>query len=306
MKRAGVCTSASAFRSVARPSAISRTLPRAGTRPCCTPSRKKCHPAYYWGTDGRNRCRVARGRARRDKCARGASVGRSAARPRAAGRRCIPTRARSSTTAAAWRPAASRNPPSGPSARSWAWSPRSRQETDYVSSGTNPHLTVPEHVGVEQYDKERWACRRQVCRELAGGTPTQAFRESSVVDSPRKMTAHVASRGGRNTDLPCRRLTEGSDCISDWDAVAELFRPRGLRDRSYRKNFDEPGGFFVGRLRDLAHRDSGAARRPRTARAAELRARHATTFSISRARSPPPARPASRICGRGPTRRAAT
>jgi N-acetylmuramic acid 6-phosphate etherase len=119
--------------------------------------------------------------------------------------------------------------------------------TDYVF-WDEPHWTVPAHVGVD--DTERWACCCDVCRELAGGTPTQEFREASLVDFLREMTAHVAARDGKNTVclLP---LTDGSHGIKDWDAVAELPGLDVFATDPYWKNFDEPAGSFVGRFATL-------------------------------------------------------
>jgi N-acetylmuramic acid 6-phosphate etherase len=118
--------------------------------------------------------------------------------------------------------------------------------TDYVF-WDEPHWTVPEHVGVEP---ERWACWCDVCRELAGGDPTPAFREASLVDFLGEMVAHVASRGGRNTVclLP---LTEGPHGIGDWDAVASLPGLSVLATDPYWKNFDETAESFVGRFARL-------------------------------------------------------
>jgi len=119
--------------------------------------------------------------------------------------------------------------------------------TDYVF-WDEPHWTVPEHVGVD--DKARWACCCEVCRQRAGGTPTQAFREASLVDFLREMTAHVASRGGKNT-ICLLPLTEGSHGISDWDAVAALPGLDVFATDPYWKNFDEPADSFVGRFATL-------------------------------------------------------
>jgi N-acetylmuramic acid 6-phosphate etherase len=116
--------------------------------------------------------------------------------------------------------------------------------TDYVF-WDEPHWTVPEHVGID--DPERWACCCEVCRELAGGTPTQAFREASLVDFLREMTAHVAAGGGKNT-ICLLPLTEGSHGISDWDAVAALPGLDVFATDPYWKNFDEPADDFVGRF----------------------------------------------------------
>jgi N-acetylmuramic acid 6-phosphate etherase len=119
--------------------------------------------------------------------------------------------------------------------------------TDYVF-WDEPHWTVPEHVGID--DPERWACCCEVCRELAGGTPTQAFREASLVDFLREMTAHVAAGGGKNT-ICLLPVTEGSHGISDWDAVAALPGLDVFATDPYWKNFDEPADAFVGRFARL-------------------------------------------------------
>jgi N-acetylmuramic acid 6-phosphate etherase len=119
--------------------------------------------------------------------------------------------------------------------------------TDYVF-WDEPHWTVPEHVGID--DPERWACCCDVCRELAGGKPSQAFRESSLVDFLREMTAHVAVRGGKNT-ICLLPLTEGSHGIADWDAVAALPGLDVFATDPYWKNFDEPADSFVGRFATL-------------------------------------------------------
>jgi N-acetylmuramic acid 6-phosphate etherase len=119
--------------------------------------------------------------------------------------------------------------------------------TDYVF-WDEPHWTVPEHVGVD--DKDRWACCCDVCRELAGGDVTQAFREASLVDFLREMTEHVAGRGGKNT-ICLLPLTEGSHGIKDWDAVAALPGLNVFATDPYWKNFDEEPGAFVGRFAKL-------------------------------------------------------
>ncbi len=119
--------------------------------------------------------------------------------------------------------------------------------TDYVF-WDEPHWTVPEHVGID--DAERWACTCDLCRELAGGEVTQAFREASLVDFLREMTAHVASKGGKNT-ICLLPLTEGSHGIKDWDAVAGLPGLDVFATDPYWKNFDEEPGAFVGRFAKL-------------------------------------------------------
>jgi N-acetylmuramic acid 6-phosphate etherase len=119
--------------------------------------------------------------------------------------------------------------------------------TDYVF-WDEPHWTVPAHVGID--DPERWACCCDVCRELAGGEVTQEFREASLVDFLREMTAHVAARGGKNT-ICLLPLTEGSHGIKDWDAVAALPGLNVFATDPYWKNFDEEPGAFVGRFAQL-------------------------------------------------------
>jgi len=119
--------------------------------------------------------------------------------------------------------------------------------TDYVF-WDEPHWTVPAHVGID--DPERWACCCDACRKLAGGKPTQAFRESSLVNFLREVTAHVAARGGKNT-ICLLPLTEGSHGIRDWDAVAALPGLDVFATDPYWKNFDEAAGSFVGRFATL-------------------------------------------------------
>jgi N-acetylmuramic acid 6-phosphate etherase len=119
--------------------------------------------------------------------------------------------------------------------------------TDYVF-WDEPHWTVPAHVGID--DPGRWACCCDVCRELAGGEVTQQFREASLVDFLREMTAHVAARGGKNT-ICLLPLTEGSHGIKDWDAVAALPGLDVFATDPYWKNFDEEPGAFVGRFAQL-------------------------------------------------------
>src|SRR5256885_1057330 len=89
-----------------------------------------------------------------------------------------------------------------------------------------PHWTVPEHVGMD--DPKRWACVCQICAELSGLDLSQGltpeveqFRERSIVDFLGEVTAHVASRGGKNT-ICLLPLTEGPHGVGDWDAVAAL------------------------------------------------------------------------------------
>src|ERR671935_1906066 len=117
-----------------------------------------------------------------------------------------------------------------------------------------PHWAQPVHVGVD--DPERWACTCDVCREKFGGpmdalTPeVQAFREASLVDFLREMTAHVEVRGGRSTVclLP---LVEGPHGIGDWDAVASLPGLTTLATDPYWKSFGEPAVPFVARFARL-------------------------------------------------------
>ena len=126
--------------------------------------------------------------------------------------------------------------------------------TDYVF-WDEPHWTVPEHVGVD--DPKRWACVCQICAELSGLdlsrglTPeVQQFREGSLVDFLGEVTAHVSSRGGKNT-ICLLPLTEGPHGVSDWDSIASLPDLSVLATDPYWKNFDEPAGSFVGRFAQL-------------------------------------------------------
>jgi len=119
--------------------------------------------------------------------------------------------------------------------------------TDYVF-WDEPHWTVPAHVGVD--DPERWACCCDLCRELAGGMPTQEFREASLVDFLGDMCAHDAAHSGKNT-ICLLPLTEGSHGIKDWNSVAALPGLEVFATDPYWKNFDEPAGSFVGRFATL-------------------------------------------------------
>jgi N-acetylmuramic acid 6-phosphate etherase len=127
--------------------------------------------------------------------------------------------------------------------------------TDYVF-WDEPHWTVPAHVGID--DPRRWACCCEICSELAGGIPTQEFREASLVDFLREMTAHVASRGSKNT-ICLLPLTEGSHGIKDWASVASLPGLSVLATDPYWKNFEEPAGPFVGRFARLLADTAGRA-----------------------------------------------
>ena len=125
--------------------------------------------------------------------------------------------------------------------------------TDYVF-WDEPHWAVPEHVGAEP---ERWACCCDFCRGLsdldlsACLTPeVRAFRERSVVDFLREMTAHVANRGGKNT-ICLLPLTQGPHGVSDWDAVAALPGLDVFATDPYWKNFGESAESFVGRFARL-------------------------------------------------------
>ena len=118
-----------------------------------------------------------------------------------------------------------------------------------------PHWVVPEHVGVD--DVTRWSCRCDVCRELFGrdfpaalDDEVLAFREASLVDFLGELTAHVRSRGGRNTVclLPA---VEGAHGVQDWDAVASLPGVDVFATDPYWKSFDEEAGPFVRRFAKL-------------------------------------------------------
>jgi N-acetylmuramic acid 6-phosphate etherase len=136
--------------------------------------------------------------------------------------------------------------------RSWA-DAALEAGTDYVF-WDEPHWAVPEHLGA---DRGRWACHCDACRERFGGdlpkelTPeVLAFREASLVDFLREMSAHVAERRGRST-ICLLPLTEGSHGVADWDAVASLPGVAVLATDPYWKNFDESAEDFVGRFARL-------------------------------------------------------
>ena len=118
-----------------------------------------------------------------------------------------------------------------------------------------PHWVVPEHVGVE--DATRWSCRCDVCRERFGRDfPAElddevlAFREESLVDFLGELTAHVRSRGGRNT-ICLLPAVEGAHGVRDWDAVASLPGVDVFATDPYWKSFDEEAGPFVRRFAKL-------------------------------------------------------
>ena len=125
-----------------------------------------------------------------------------------------------------------------------------------------PAWVVAEHVGVD--DPSRWTCRCGRCAERFGGpvpaerTPeVTRFREESVVDFLRELTAHVTARGGTNT-ICLLPATEGTQGLADWDEVAALPGLATLATDPYWKHWDEPAGPFVGRfarlLRETADR----------------------------------------------------
>ena len=118
-----------------------------------------------------------------------------------------------------------------------------------------PHWVVPEHVGID--DHTRWSCRCDVCRERFGRDfPAQldeemlAFREASLVDFLRELTAHVRARGGRNT-ICLLPAVEGAHGVRDWDAVASLPGVDVFATDPYWKSFDEEAGPFVRRFAKL-------------------------------------------------------
>ena len=150
-----------------------------------------------------------------------------------------------------------------------------------------PAWVVPVHVGVD--DEARWTCRCDVCAERFGGPlPTEltpearAFREASVVDFLREVVAHVADRGGSNT-ICLLPATEGTQGISDWNAVASLPGLTTLCDRSVLEALGRAGRPVRQPLRAPAARDLRPARSRRAAVAAELRA-HARRDSRPRGR----------------------
>src|SRR5215204_1847034 len=118
-----------------------------------------------------------------------------------------------------------------------------------------PHWVVPEHVGV--VDATRWSCRCDVCRERFGhdfpadlDDDVLAFREASLVDYLGELTAHVRSRGGRNT-ICLLPAVEGAHGVRDWDAVASLPGVDVFATDPYWKSFDEEAGPFVRRFAKL-------------------------------------------------------
>ena len=123
-----------------------------------------------------------------------------------------------------------------------------------------PAWVVPWHVGVE--DDARWTCRCDHCRERFGGPlPTEltpemrAFREASVVDFLREAVAHVAARGGSNT-ICLLPAIEGTQGLSDWDAVASLPGLTTFASDPYWKHWGEPAGTFVRRFARLLRETS--------------------------------------------------
>lgn len=130
-----------------------------------------------------------------------------------------------------------------------------------------PAWVVPRHVGID--DPARWTCRCRHCAERFGGelptelTPeAQTFREASVIDFLREMTAHVAARGGRST-ICLLPATEGMHGLADWDAVASLPGLATLATDPYWKHWGEPAETFVRRfarlVREVAERHGVAA-----------------------------------------------
>jgi N-acetylmuramic acid 6-phosphate etherase len=118
-----------------------------------------------------------------------------------------------------------------------------------------PAWVVPRHVGVE--DDSRWGCRCDHCRERFGSdlphelTPeVHAFREVSVVDFLREVVADVAAQGGQNT-ICLLPATEGTQGISDWNAVASLPGLTTFATDPYWKHWGEPAGPFVERFARL-------------------------------------------------------
>jgi N-acetylmuramic acid 6-phosphate etherase len=118
-----------------------------------------------------------------------------------------------------------------------------------------PHWVVPEHVGID--DATRWSCRCDVCRERFGRDfPAElddevlAFREASLVDFLGELTAHVRSRGGRNT-ICLLPAVEGAHGVRDWDAVASLPGVDVFATDPYWKSFDEEARPFVRRFAKL-------------------------------------------------------
>jgi N-acetylmuramic acid 6-phosphate etherase len=123
-----------------------------------------------------------------------------------------------------------------------------------------PAWVVPSHVGVD--DQARWTCRCDHCRERFGGPlpaeltqEMRAFREASVIDFLREAVADVAARGGANT-ICLLPATEGTQGISDWDAVASLPGLTTFATDPYWKHWGEPAGPFVRRFARLLRETS--------------------------------------------------
>jgi N-acetylmuramic acid 6-phosphate etherase len=118
-----------------------------------------------------------------------------------------------------------------------------------------PAWVVPGHVGIG--DPARWGCRCHHCSERFGSelpreiTPeVRAFREASVVDFLREVVADVAGQGGQNT-ICLLPATEGTQGISDWNAVASLPGLTTFATDPYWKHWGEPAGPFVERFARL-------------------------------------------------------
>ena len=128
-----------------------------------------------------------------------------------------------------------------------------------------PHWVVPEHVGVD--DATRWSCRCDVCRERFGrdfpadlDDEVLAFREASLVDFLGELTAHVRSRGGRNT-ICLLPAVEGAHGVQRLGRRRVAARRRRLRDRSLLEELRRGGR----PVRSHASRSSSSRRRPATA-----------------------------------------
>ena len=118
-----------------------------------------------------------------------------------------------------------------------------------------PHWVVPEHVGVD--DRRAGAAGATSVASASGAASRRtsttrcsrsARRRSST--SCGELTAHVRSRGGRNTVclLPA---VEGAHGVQDWDAVASLPGVDIFATDPYWKSFDEEAGPFVRRFAKL-------------------------------------------------------
>ena len=208
--------------------------------------------------------------------ARGASGGRSAARPRAAGSRSTRRSARCSTTGAA-----------SPARASTAPLPRLLQGVGRLGARVRRRRGVLGRAGVDGADRTsasttraRWTCRCERCEERFGGAdPGRADARGAGVSRgvgrrlPARGRSRTSPRAAARTRSACCPSTEGNHGISDWNDVASLPGLDDVRDRSVLEALERAGRAVRAPLRAAAARDVRAPRRRGAALAAELRAR---------------------------------